>query len=254
MRLVACQRRPTQSKLHPMKKKSASQSAFFKLRLLIGVLFCFGAITLVLFAQPRTPSGQSGSWRTAHFARPISRRYAGGEVRHFAAAAQHEATALERMYTARERGTGADSRWHRLVRLCPIRLCSGCLARLAFRCPIISFDGNSNMCGCSPPDPNGAVGPNHVVTMSNLHYQIFNKTGTSLFGPAANNTLWSGFGGACQTQNAGDPVVLYDQLADRWLLSQFTAAVRRSRMRGAFTDQRSAGILLPLGYCHRRRK
>ena len=53
-----------------MKKKSASQSAparrslgeggFFKLRLLIAVLFCFGAITLVLFAQPRTPSGQSG--------------------------------------------------------------------------------------------------------------------------------------------------------------------------------------------------
>src|SRR6185436_17137360 len=42
-----------------MKKKSASQSAFFKFRLLLAVLFCFGAITLVLFAQPRTPSGQS---------------------------------------------------------------------------------------------------------------------------------------------------------------------------------------------------
>src|SRR5437764_1354107 len=90
--------------------------------------------------------------------------------------------------------------------------------------PIISFDGNVNLCGCAPPDPNGAVGPNHVVTMSNLHFQIFNKTGTSLFGPAANNTLWSGFGGGCQTQNAGDPVVLYDQLADRWLLSQFTSS------------------------------
>ena len=59
--------------------------------------------------------------------------------------------------------------------------------------------------------------------MCNLSFQIFNKTGTSLFGPAANNTLWAGFGGPCQTQNAGDPVVLYDQLADRWLLSQFTA-------------------------------
>ena len=82
-----------------------------------------------------------------------------------------------------------------------------------------------NLCGgCAPPDPNGAVGPNHVVTMSNLHFQIFNKTGTSLFGPAANNTLWSGFGGGCQTQNAGDPVVLYDKMADRWLLSQFTSS------------------------------
>src|SRR6266487_7100499 len=43
-----------------MKKKSASQSAFFKLRVLVGVLLCFSAITLVLFAlgkasaQPRT--------------------------------------------------------------------------------------------------------------------------------------------------------------------------------------------------------
>ena len=90
--------------------------------------------------------------------------------------------------------------------------------------PIITFDGHSNLCGCSPPDPNGTVGPNHVVTMVNLHFQIFDKTGVSQFGPAANNTLWSGFGGDCQTDNAGDPVVLYDQLADRWLFSQFTSS------------------------------
>src|SRR5437016_9083311 len=54
-----------------MKKKSASQSAparrspgeggFFKLRILVGVLLCFAAVTIVLLAQPRTPSGQSGN-------------------------------------------------------------------------------------------------------------------------------------------------------------------------------------------------
>ena len=33
-----------------------------------------------------------------------------------------------------------------------------------------------------------------------------------------------GFGGACETTNDGDPVVLYDQFADRWLISQFTAS------------------------------
>ena len=60
--------------------------------------------------------------------------------------------------------------------------------------------------------------------MANLHFQIFDKSGNSLFGPAANNTLWSGFGGDCQTDNAGDPVVLYDQLADRWILTQFTSS------------------------------
>src|SRR5207247_5019474 len=45
-----------------MKKKSASQSAFFKLRVLIGVLLCFAGVMIVLFAlgkasaQPRTAS------------------------------------------------------------------------------------------------------------------------------------------------------------------------------------------------------
>ena len=91
--------------------------------------------------------------------------------------------------------------------------------------PIVSFEGIANMCGCQPPDTDGDVGPNHYVQMVNLHFQIFNKSGTTLFGPATINTLFAGFGGACQTDNAGDPVVLYDQLADRWLLSQFTTSV-----------------------------
>ena len=90
----------------------------------------------------------------------------------------------------------------------------------------VNFNGISNpvACnGCAPPDPNGAVGPNHYVQMVNLKYQIFTRTGTSLVGPANINTLFTGFGGACELENAGDPIVLHDQLADRWLLSQFTA-------------------------------
>jgi hypothetical protein len=90
--------------------------------------------------------------------------------------------------------------------------------------PIVTFNGQTNTSGVVPPDPNGAVGPNHVVTMCNLSFQIFDKTGTSLFGPASNNTLWAGFGGDCQTDNSGDPVVLYDHLSDRWVLTQFTAS------------------------------
>jgi len=90
--------------------------------------------------------------------------------------------------------------------------------------PDQSFDAFTNMCGCSPPDSDGDVGPNHYVVMVNLHFAIYNKTGTLLAGPMANNTLWSGFGGACQAQNAGDPVVLHDQLADRWIFTQFTAS------------------------------
>jgi len=91
--------------------------------------------------------------------------------------------------------------------------------------PIASFDGSpTNPANVAPPDPNGDVGPNHVVTMYNLQFQIFDKTGTALAPPMNTNLLFSGFGGPCQNENPGDPIVLYDQLADRWLLSQFTAA------------------------------
>jgi hypothetical protein len=88
----------------------------------------------------------------------------------------------------------------------------------------VSFDGMFQASGATPPDTVGDVGPNHYVQMVNSRFQIFSKTGASLFGPASINTLFSGLGGPCQNENAGDPVVLYDQLADRWLLTQFTAA------------------------------
>jgi len=89
--------------------------------------------------------------------------------------------------------------------------------------PIVSFDALNNISGVAPPDPVGDIGPNHYVAMSNLSFAVYNRSGSLVFGPAANNSLWAGFGGSCQTQNAGDPIVLYDQFADRWLLSQFTA-------------------------------
>jgi hypothetical protein len=91
--------------------------------------------------------------------------------------------------------------------------------------PSLSFDGFSNLCGgCSPPDPVGDVGPNHYVAMANTDFAIYDKTGALVFGPVNINTLWAGFGGECQVDNSGDPIVLHDQMADRWLLSQFTAS------------------------------
>jgi hypothetical protein len=95
---------------------------------------------------------------------------------------------------------------------------------LAMPAPIQNFAGVGNRNGVYPPDTNGDVGPSHYVHWVNLSYQIFNKNGVSLYGPANGNTLWTGFGGACETQNAGDPIVLYDSMADRWLMSQFTSS------------------------------
>ncbi len=94
--------------------------------------------------------------------------------------------------------------------------------------PSLSFDGTSDDDNALfaggrvvPPDTEGDVGPNHYVQMNNLVFQIFDKSGISQVGPLANNTLWANLGGACAANNDGDPIVLYDQQADRWMLSQF---------------------------------
>jgi hypothetical protein len=74
----------------------------------------------------------------------------------------------------------------------------------------------------APPDTNGDIGLNHYLQIVNTDFAIFNKTGTVLFGPVTINTLWSGFGGGCQTNNDGDPIAIYDAQADRWVVSQFS--------------------------------
>src|SRR5438128_10684257 len=76
----------------------------------------------------------------------------------------------------------------------------------------------------APPDTNGAVGPNHFVQTVNVSFAVFSKGGTVLYGPAKINTLFTGFGGLCETDNDGDPSVVYDQLADRWLITQFAVS------------------------------
>ncbi len=80
---------------------------------------------------------------------------------------------------------------------------------------------NTAHCYCLPPDTNGDVGANHYIQTVNTAFQIWDKNGVSLYGPVANNTLFSGVGNACETTNDGDPIILYDQLADRWFFSQF---------------------------------
>jgi hypothetical protein len=74
----------------------------------------------------------------------------------------------------------------------------------------------------APPDTNGAVGPNHFVEVVNTDLAVFSKSGTPLFGPVPINTVWSGFTGSnCAIENDGDPIVSYDRIADRWIVSQF---------------------------------
>lgn len=95
--------------------------------------------------------------------------------------------------------------------------------------PIQTFEGlsnqdNANLFGfrVSPPDPVGDVGPNHYVEMVNLTFAVYDKSGNRLLGPTSLGALWAGFAVDDCTDLSGDPVVLYDQLDDRWVLTQFT--------------------------------
>jgi hypothetical protein len=95
--------------------------------------------------------------------------------------------------------------------------------------PSANFDGLSNndnfaLYGgrVNPPDPVGAIGPNHYVEAINLAVAVYNKSGTKLLGPIALGSLWDGFAVPQCSGNAGDPIVLYDQFVDRWIITQFT--------------------------------
>ncbi|HEX9656188.1 MAG TPA: proprotein convertase P-domain-containing protein, partial [Bacteroidota bacterium] len=87
--------------------------------------------------------------------------------------------------------------------------------------PLVNFEGVGNRQGVYPPDPDGDVGPNHYIQMVNSSFVIYGKSGNILYGPADNSTLWQGFNGPWTGTNDGDPIVLYDALADRWITSQF---------------------------------
>ena len=93
--------------------------------------------------------------------------------------------------------------------------------------PSISFDGLSNENNTEvfgllilPPDVNGDVGPNHYVQIVNSLIRVFSKTGQTLTPPLPISTLFQQLGTSCSVRNDGQAIVLYDALADRWLISQ----------------------------------
>jgi hypothetical protein len=88
-----------------------------------------------------------------------------------------------------------------------------------------NFDGIGTSTGYAvtgaPPDPNAAVGTTQVAEVVNTAFAVFSKTGGTVMAPTNTNTLWSGFGGFCQSANDGDATVSFDRLANRWVVQQF---------------------------------
>jgi hypothetical protein len=210
-----------------MKKKSASKSAFFNPRFFVGLVLCSLGLLLGLLAYTAYPGAsllaqkpsqqltQQPGWQVI----ASSHNDVSPPLRDIAAAwppqfseSPHEAHEILRIPH------------HHIDRPDPV-VQRKFLNRLTVNIPgpILNFDGilfAGNNCGCYPPDTNGYTGLTQYVQIVNESYQVFNKfTGASILGPLSIRSVWSGFGGVC-TSGGGDPVMLYDKLADRWLISQ----------------------------------
>ena len=81
-----------------------------------------------------------------------------------------------------------------------------------------NFDGQTSP--YYPPDCNGTVGPNHFMQTINCVYAIYDKTGALVAGPTNMNLLFGSVPGA--NRNDGDPIILYDDVADRWVATEFS--------------------------------
>jgi hypothetical protein len=86
------------------------------------------------------------------------------------------------------------------------------VARKASRDPLMVF--NANVSSYTPSDPTGAVGPNHYLGGWNVGFRVFDKNGEPLTPAASLSTIFPG-------NNSGDPIMLYDAAADRYIITEF---------------------------------
>ena len=208
-----------------MKKRSASRDAFFNPRVLLGFGLGSAGVALALvalsFSSPSIAVAQEG----AHSPKPIIIRSVYNDVSPamrdvepwpVQRVQEHEAAENPKIFTGQHKDKPdlVIQKGKLLGELAP-----------NIPAPILNFAGipfPGVSCSCAPPDTNGEVGATQYVQMVNEGYQVFDKTtGASILGPNSIGSIWTGMGGVCQTSGQGDPVVVYDQIANRWLISQF---------------------------------
>lgn len=86
--------------------------------------------------------------------------------------------------------------------------------------PVVNVDGllASEVGNASPPDPSGDIGRDFYLQAVNATWmRVFDKTGTPVGDAFQANTIWTQVG----MQSAGDPIILYDQEVQRWIMTEF---------------------------------
>ena len=84
--------------------------------------------------------------------------------------------------------------------------------KISTKAPILIFDADISQ--ATPSDPTGAVGPNHYLSGWNSAFRIFDKSGNPLIDEASLSTIFPG-------NTLGDPIILYDAVADRFIITEF---------------------------------
>jgi hypothetical protein len=209
-------------------KKSAAQSAFFNRRILLSFVLCSAGLLLALFGLGALPKGSVLAQT------PNENQKAGMQVvasyRNDVSPALRDVAPLFPLAAPKEeREANPNPKVPSHHKDAPDAVVQRRLLAEAvgpnLPSTILNFDGipfPGVGCNCSPPDPNGAIGKTQYVQIVNEGYQVFDKiTSDSQLGPVGIASIWSGFGGVCQNNGHGDPIVLYDRLADRWIISQF---------------------------------
>src|SRR4051794_9519709 len=210
-------------------RRIAKNRGFTHVRIMIAVLLILSALALA-FLSISSPAVAQSTARpqplTPKFSTPVAFDISPA-LRDLPQAAQPRVFDPNKIVEVRpERGPVAPYRGHSADGA--LQLFSSAPAIPA---PLLTFEGLSNQNNfdifgfrVNPPDPNGEVGPNNYVEMLNLAFAVYDKSGHKLLGPVDTGTLWSGFAVPDCTDPSGDPVVLYDQITDRWILSQFTTS------------------------------
>jgi hypothetical protein len=228
---------------NPMKKKSTSQSAFFNLRVLIASVFCligvFFALTGAgLYLGSSKAQAQPGPGSAAPAANPAN----GPDVVQLVGPVRLDRDLrslpyippsphiLKKRLTPPFRLSGGPAKsetpafsqfqsvLEKIFRPLP-----------AMPPPLLTFDGINFVQARireGPPDTNGDVGPNHYVQSVNDSFRVFDKSGNPLTGSITFNMFFADLtgtpcGGGMMGHNEGDPFVFYDQLADRWVITDF---------------------------------
>ena len=213
-----------------MKKTSPSQSAFFNPRVLLGFVLCSLGLLLALLGFS-VYSSSSASAQAANQARsdvivgtsyhndvsPALRDVQQGWPLVFKE--QHEANPNPLIPNQHQDSPDAAVQ--------NPDISARALLAPTIPGPILNFKGIPYPgvgCNCAPPDTNGSVGSTQFVQIVNEGYQVFDKaTGTSILGPNSIETVWTGFGGACELHGFGDPTVVFDKSARRWVITEFAS-------------------------------